>query len=350
MAPTSNHLAPGKLPAELLASLLKHHTTLADPSVLVAPAPGFDAAVVRPGEDIIVKSDPITFATASPASYLVAVNANDIACLGGIPRWLTVIALFPKSTTAEDVTRVFAELSAACTRVGVSLIGGHTEITPGIDRLLLSGTMIGTPGDRGTLVPGGACPGDEIYLTQAAGIEGTSIIATEVPESHLRGIPEAMLETARELLDDPGISIVDAASTARQLPEVTAMHDPTEGGVATALHELADAAGHGLQIELEQIPVWPVTRTLTEHFDISPLGLISSGSLLFTARSGARPDIEAAFEEADIPVTRIGAIVEDPGVRVGRAAGGQVELPRYDADEITRVFARLQAEGQGPDR
>src|SRR5690606_21300430 len=99
---------------------------------------------------------------------------------------LTVIALFPESTTADDVTRVFVELSAACTRVGVSLIGGHTEITPGIDRLLLSGTMIGTPGDRGTLVPGGACPGDEIYLTQAAGIEGTSIIATEVPESHLR--------------------------------------------------------------------------------------------------------------------------------------------------------------------
>ncbi|HYH12762.1 MAG TPA: AIR synthase-related protein [Thermomicrobiales bacterium] len=348
MAPSSNHLKPGKLPSDLLASLLAAHAGTDDPSVIVAPAPGFDAAVVRPGEDIIVKSDPITFATSSPAAYLVAVNANDIACLGGIPRWLTATALFPEGSSAADVAKVFEELAQACVRTGIALIGGHTEITPGIDRLILSGTMIGTPGDRGILVPGGARPGDSIYLTQAAGIEGTSILATEVPEEHLRGIPAVMLETARDLLNDPGISIVDAAAVARQVSGVTAMHDPTEGGVATALHELADASSHGFEVDLDLIPIWPVTRAIAEHFDISPLGLISSGALLLTAVADADAGVEAAFHEAGIPATRIGTIVDDPAVRIGRATHRQSELPRYDADELTRVFARLEAEGKGP--
>lgn len=340
MSSSSQQLAAGKLPAHLLAAFLAKQASTLDATVLVPPAPGHDAAVVRPDQDIIVKSDPITFATASPAEYLVAVNANDIACLGGVPRWLTVTALFPEgSTTDDDVGRLFDQLSDACRRIDVALIGGHTEITPGIDHLLLSGTMIGTPGEGGTLPPGGATAGDDIYLTQAAGIEGTSIIATEAPKTHLEGISETSLMVARDLVNDPGISIVDAARIARQIDTVTAMHDPTEGGVATAIHELADAADLGFELEVDQIPIWPVTRDLTERFSISPLGLLSSGALLFTARPGVEFTIDSAFHAIDIPVTKIGRMVADPGRRIARSIESQSELPRFDTDEITRVFA-----------
>ncbi len=343
MIDRSTVLEAGKLPADLLASLLAG-ITHDDPSVLVAPAPGFDAAMIRPGDDVIVKSDPITFATSAPGEYLVAVNANDIACLGGIPRWMTVIALFPHGkTTAGDVADLFSSLVTTCERLGISLVGGHTEITPGIDRLLLSGTMFGMPGPHGALLPGGASAGDELWMTQAAGIEGTSIIATEVPESELSSVPDHLLEVARGLLEDPGISIVAAAELARRSADVTAMHDPTEGGIATAIHELADASGLGFEIDLEHIPVWPVTRALTDRFDISPFGLISSGSLLFATTPGACDDLRAAFDEAGIPLTRIGHLVADREHRVARTTGGQHLLPRYDADEITRVFDRLQA-------
>ena len=335
-------LDAGKLPADLLASLLAG-ITHDDPSVLVAPAPGFDAAVIRPGNDVIVKSDPITFATSAPGEYLVAVNANDIACLGGVPRWMTVIALFPHGqTTAGDVADLFASLLAACDRIGIALVGGHTEITPGIDRLLLSGTVLGLPGPHGTLPPGGARAGDELWMTQAAGIEGTSIIATEAPASDLNGIPAHLLDVARGLLDDPGISIVASAELARKTADVTAMHDPTEGGIATAIHEIADASNLGFEIELEQIPVLPVTRALTERFDISPFGLISSGALLFAAAPGSDGDLRAAFIDAGIPLTRIGQLVADRQHRVARTSGGQHPLPRYDSDEISRVFNRLQ--------
>jgi len=343
MTPPTTKLTPGKLPSDLLASLLASHTGTDDPRVIVAPAPGFDAAVVRPGDDVIVKSDPITFATSSPAAYLVAVNANDIACLGGIPRWLTVTALFPEGATEADVTELFEELEQACRRIDIALIGGHTEVTPGIDRLILSGTMIGTPGEHGVLKPGGARPGDAIYMTQAAGLEGTSILATEVPGEELDGIPSTMLDDARDLLRDPGISIVAAAGAARRLPEVTAMHDPTEGGIATAIHELADASGHGFEVDIERIPILPVTRALADRFGISPLGLLSSGALLFTASAGADERVHAVFADTGIPVTRIGTIVSDPSVRMATTDDGQADLPRYDADEITRVFARLEA-------
>ena len=333
-------LDAGKLPAALLASLLAEYVKTDDPSVLVAPAPGHDAAVVRPGDDIIVKSDPITFATSSPATYLVAVNANDIACLGGTPKWLAVTALFPAGkTTAHDVSEVFRELAEACARIGVTLIGGHTEVSPGVRRTMLSGTMIGLPAEHGILQPGGAQPGDHLYLTQAAGIEGTSIIATEAPPALLEGIPEASLMVARDLLSEPGISIVEAARTARHAAPITAMHDPTEGGVATAIHELADAAGIGFEIDVDQIPIWPVTRDLTERFGISPLGLLSSGALLFTAPPDADTAIIDSFAGTDIPVTRIGRMSGNADNRIARSVDSQRELPRYDADEITRVFA-----------
>ena len=341
-SPRADWLRAGKLPAPLLAELLSKHVTATDPSVIVPPAPGYDASVVHPDHDIIVKSDPITFATSSPGAYLVAVNANDVACLGGIPRWLTVTALFPeRRTTAESVSALFEELSEACARDDITLIGGHTEVTPGIDRVLLSGTLIGVPGPHGILEPGGAQAGDDIWLTGAAAIEGTSIIATELPADSLSDVPELVLEAARHLIVDPGISIVAGARLARSCDEVTAMHDPTEGGVSTAIHELADASNLGVEVSSDAIPVSTATRALCAQFDISPYGLLSSGSLLFTANPSARERLTGIFADADIDLARIGTMLADPTSRTISTMGSKSPLQRYDADEITRVSARF---------
>ncbi len=116
----------GKLPAPLLGRLVEAHR-VTDPSVLVGPGIGRDAAAIAVGGTVLVaKTDPITFATRSAAAYLVDVNANDLACLGATPRWLLVTALLPAGTTAADVERQFAALAVACARRGVSLVGGHT--------------------------------------------------------------------------------------------------------------------------------------------------------------------------------------------------------------------------------
>ncbi|MGB3328331.1 MAG: AIR synthase related protein, partial [Thermomicrobiales bacterium] len=174
-------LPPGKLPGPLLQRLIEAYATAPDDAVIVPTGYGRDAAAIQIGDQqIVVKSDPITFATEGAARYLVAVNANDIACLGGIPRWLTVVALLPAGATTEDtVEALFADIQAACDAANVALIGGHTEVTIGLDRPLLIGTMIGLAGPYGLLEPGNVHDGDDLYLTKWAGIEGTALLARE---------------------------------------------------------------------------------------------------------------------------------------------------------------------------
>lgn len=336
-------LETGKLPANLLARLISTYGRTNDPTVLVPPGPGYDAAVVRPDGDIIVKSDPVTFATSSPAAYLVAVNANDVACLGGIPRWIAVTALFPEGTTEGEVEMLFQELAAVCARDHITVVGGHSEVTSGIDQVLLCGTLIGTSGPDGILRPGGARAEDDLYLTRSAGIEGASILVTELPVTAWAHVPPETIDAARSFIHDPGISVVSEARLA-QANGATAMHDPTEGGVSTAIHELADASSFGVEVILERIPVADPTRSICTALDISPYGLLSSGALLFTADPAARGALKSAFSGAGVPLSRIGRMHTDSRRRIAIRDGTEVALPRYDADEIVRAFARFAHE------
>ena len=124
-------LPAGKLPGWLLRKVLPGSTR--DPDILVGPGLGRDAAAIAVGERVIVaKNDPITFASEGGAAHLVEVNANDVACMGATPRWLLVTALLPHGVTPADVLNQFAELRETCRHRSVELIGGHTEIVPGL--------------------------------------------------------------------------------------------------------------------------------------------------------------------------------------------------------------------------
>lgn len=338
---THRPLPSGKLPGPLLDRLISTYRTRADPSVLVQPGYGRDAAalLVGTGGQLIVKSDPITFATDAAARYLVAVNANDIACLGGVPRWLSVVALLPERSTTEPlVEQLFADLRQACDASGISIIGGHTEITVGVDRPLLIGTMLGLPGPQGILEPGGGQVGDDVLLTKWIGIEGTALLAHERKDK-LRGtISELILTRAAKLLRHPGISIVEDARAALTVPGVTALHDPTEGGIATAIHELGRGSGCGVEVIADAIPILPETRTLCDHLGLDPFGLLSSGALLMSVSPDRRGAVEAECRRAGIPVTQIGRLVSaDEGFTMMRD-GQRLPLPRFDADEVARVL------------
>jgi hydrogenase maturation factor len=331
-------LAPGKLPGPLLERLVSAHRTRPDASVLVSPGYGRGAAAIAvDGGQVLVKSDPITFATDAAARYLVAVNANDIACLGGIPRWLTVVLLLPERSTTEPLVEgLFAELRAACDADGISVIGGHSEITVGVDRPLLIGTMLGIPGPSGLLEPGGASPGDDLLVTKWIGIEGTALLARERRERLIPVLGEATVTAGAKLLRQPGISIVRDARAALSVAGVTALHDPTEGGVATAIHELATVSGSGTEIMAEAMPVLPETAAICDQLDLDPLGLLGSGALLMAVSPDRRQAIEAACDAAGIMVSHIGRLVDAAeGVAIVRD-GRRQPLPRFDTDEVAR--------------
>jgi hydrogenase maturation factor len=240
----------------------------------------------------------------------------------------------PEGTSSRDVERQFAELQRACGHEGISLIGGHTEITGGIDRPLLIGTLLGTVGPFGLLEPGKAQAGNDLWLTQAAGIEGTALLATERREELLSALGPDIVGVAKGLLIEPGITVSRDARALLATGKITALHDPTEGGVATAIHEIAAASRLGAEIDGAAIPVLPETAAICDHLGINPLGLLSSGALLVAAPPGVDLDQLAPM----VPMTRIGTLTDTRHTLTISTERGIEPLPRFDSDEIARAL------------
>ena len=329
----------GKLPLELLTELLGR-ISVRDPRVVVGPRPGEDAALIDFGDRYLVaKTDPITFATDLIGWYVVQVNANDIAVMGGTPRWLMVTLLLPEGTKERVVTDIFDQLTEACGDLNIALVGGHTEVTYDLPRPLAVGAMLGEVDKGRVVLSSGALPGDSIVLTKGIAIEGTALLAREAPEALLgAGVPQSSLDRAKELLFDPGISVLREAAIACDTVDVHAMHDPTEGGLATGLRELAAAAGVGLTTDLDRIPVVPECEAFCQALELDPMGLIASGSLLAAVAPEEGPRLIAALAEEGIAASEIGRVTpREEGLKL-QTADGIGELPSFARDELARYF------------
>jgi hydrogenase maturation factor len=345
MKQNDTKLPTGKLKYDLLGRILSDFPAT-DPRVTVGPRVGEDAAVIDMGDRyLIVTADPITFTAENIGYYAINVNANDIAVRGARPLWFLATILLPLSSSDEATARgVFDELRAAMAPFGLTLVGGHTEVTDAVSRPLVSGMMLGEVEKDRLVTTGGARPGDLLFLTKGIPVEGTAIIAQEKADAlRAKGIGETTIERARRFLFDPGISVVTDAMTAVSAAQITAMHDPTEGGLAAGLNELAMAAGVTITVREDAIPVYPEGKTLCDAFGIDPLGTIASGALLFTAAPADRAAVESAFAQKGIPVSAIGEIGEigaksGESVLIVRINGTTEPLPYRERDEILRIF------------
>jgi hydrogenase maturation factor len=352
-------LPVGKLPVELLARLLER-APVNDPRLLLGPGIGIDCAVLDFGEQLLaLKSDPITFATDEIGWYAVQVNANDIATTGATPRWLLTTLLLPEGhTSAEMVENISEQLRTACQEIGVAIIGGHTEITYGLERPILVGTMIGEVSRDQLVTPQGAQPGDRLLLTKGVPIEATAILAREFSERLTGATPavknsgaragevpltQAELQQARGFLHAPGISVLRDAQIARRAGQVHAMHDPTEGGLCAALWELATACGHSLLVEPASVPVPPLSARICRILGLNPLAAIASGALLLAAPAAETRTIQSALESEGIPCAEIGAVLEAPpgGSVYYPSEDGLRPLPMPERDEIARLYEEL---------
>lgn len=332
-------LPVGKLPPEILARLLAA-APVEDPRVLVGPGVSLDCAVIDLGEQLLVcKSDPVTFATDRLGDYLVRVNANDLATTGATPTWLLVTLLLPENAADEALAeRLMGQIGDACRELGIALIGGHTEITYDLDRPVAVGALLGLV-DRDHLVtPRGARPGDRLLLTKSVPIEATAILAREQSQRLGDALTDADIARARDYLNDPGIGVTRDARLALDAGRVTAMHDPTEGGLATALWELAQASGRGVRFDPAAVPVTPLSAQVCAAFGIDPLTAIASGSLLLTAPTPDAGRIRAALEHEGIPCTEIGEVTEGPPKVLQFAEAGWEPSPLPERDGLARVF------------
>lgn len=330
----------GKLPAADLDRILSRYARSADPRVLVGPGIGQDAAVISFGKTALVaKTDPITFATDRIGWYAVHINANDIAAMGATPRWFLATILLPEGTTTPALVEdLFTGLSEACQELNITLCGGHTEITHGLTRPVIIGQMLGEVAADGFVTASGAQVGDDILLTKGLAIEATALIAREKAEELRDEFPEEFLARSREYLRNPGVSVVRDARIALETGGVHAMHDPTEGGLASGLREIGTAADVGILLDADRVPLLPESDALCRRYHLDPLGTIASGALLLTVDASYTSRIINRLTEAGIPAAVIGRVKPAVFGFKMQQHGTLNDLPTFNRDEIGKIF------------
>ncbi|HWR65524.1 MAG TPA: AIR synthase family protein [Bellilinea sp.] len=336
------YLPVGKLPYELLQKIIRSAPTSGS-RVLLGPGVGLDCAVLEFGDTcLVLKTEPITFASDEIGWYAVQIAANDIATTGARPKWAMFTVLLPSGVTTErSATNLADQLYAACRGAGITVIGGHTEVTHDLNRPLIITTLLGEITRDQLITPSGAQAGDVILLTKGVPIEATALLAREFPDRLRNALSPNEIETARNFLFDPGISVLLDAQVAVKAGGVTAMHDPTEGGVANALWEMAQACQNTFLVDPARVPILPLSAQICQVFDLDPMGAIASGALLLTVRPDSKNDVIAALAGAGISAAEIGAVVTGVPQVLMPHQGMVRNLPRFDRDEIAKVYQQV---------
>lgn len=333
-------LPPGKIPVDVLKNVIFKNLGVRRPEVILGPLAGIDGGVIDVGNrSLIVSMDPITGAAERIGWLAVNVNANDIATFGCEPSFFLSCILLPEKSDEAIVKAICTQMNKAATELKIAIVGGHCETTPGLKNPIVVGCMIGTTEKGNYVTAAGAKLRDKLILTKSAGIEGTAILASDREKQLRKALTTTMLKNAKQFYKQ--ISIVKDALTAFKTGGVHAMHDPTEGGIAGALHEMADASNLGVRIFREKIRVEPETAKICELFQIDPLQLIASGSLLISAEPGFAEEIVKTLKKNKIHAEVIGESVSSPEKRLIVDENGKTEkLPRPVTDQLWQALKR----------
>ncbi len=334
----SPNLQIGKINPDILGKLISDYTHKGD-RVLIGAGIGEDAAIIDMGSSYLVaKTDPITHVTSEIGHYAVNINANDIAAMGGKPMWFLATILMPAASSADELKRIFSQLSESCKELGITYCGGHTEVTHSVNNPVVIGHMLGEVGRDNLKPTSEARLGDDLIMTKSSAIEATAIIALE-KEKELRGhLGNKLLARAKNYLYNPGISVVKEASVVSSIKEVHALHDPTEGGIATGIFEMATASDLGVEVHYDKIPISEETLKLCESYHVDPLGTFASGSLLIAVSPSVSEGVISRLSVVGITAARIGVMMpREKGMRLIKN-GENLPLPVYHQDEISKIF------------
>jgi len=331
----------GKLSRVLLEKYVFTRTGLRDSAVIVGPKYGEDAAIIHLGDGkiLVVHSDPISEAIDGAGWLSVNIACNDVAVRGVKPRWILPVILMPSDGGEELLNSITEEIDSAARRIGVMVVGGHTEYTPRLDRPLISMTAMGISEDRGYVLTGGGKAGDAVLMTKTAAIEGTAILARDFRNLLLkRGVSHSIIRRASEFIWR--VSIVKEALILAELG-VNAMHDPTAGGILEGLYEIASSSNIKLKIHVDRIPVAEETKVLCESLGLDPLKILGSGSLLALIPLNKVDDARSRLKEAGVDSTVIGSACEGCGVTLLKRDGSVDRILSSVEDDLTRLWRGL---------
>jgi hydrogenase expression/formation protein HypE len=317
-------LSVGKVPNDVLKKIVFGLTGVRNPQVISGPAVGEDAAVIDyQGKLLVVKSDPITGAESNLGWLAVHVNANDIAVRGAKPLFYLSTIMLPENLDSGILEEICKGVDLAAKELGVTVVGGHTEVTSAVSRPVLCGAMIGEAQPGRIVLSSGARIGDSIIVTKSVALEGIAIIATDRYKELKGVVGSRLLKSAQGFLKY--ISVVKEALAAAETGYIHSMKDPTEGGLLQALNEIAEASKVGYSVDAELVPIENESRSICQALHVDPLKLISSGMLIATMDPKDEETVIRRIRETGVNATRIGVITRSG--RTVRNFSGQTETP-----------------------
>lgn len=326
----------GKVSPRILREIVFSNLGAHSKRILVGPGIGVDNTVITLNNvKLVVSSDPVTGARENLGRIGVDVSTNDVALAGVKPEFLLIVLIVPPRTRDMEIGSIMRQASAEAKRLGVSIVGGHTEYSSIVENAVFIGTAIGWTRRKKIVKSSGAKPGENIVIFGEAGMEGTAILASDLRSILLKkGVPPEMLKRASMLVGK--LSIIKLALIAAEY--ASAMHDPTEGGVLGGIYEICEASGKGCVIDLSSIPVRHETRIICEKLGLDPLKLVSSGSLLATVSKNKTSRLLRRLREKGFKASIIGEVTGNGEERIGLSKEGEIRIRELPQDELWRAL------------
>jgi len=329
----------GKLETELLKKLVFDKIKFKHEDVITRPGVGEDCAVVDYGEfECVISTDPITAAVNDIGRLAIHVSCNDVASNGVEPLGIMLTVMLPMDIKEEQIAAIMDQAAEEAAAIGVEIIGGHTEITPVVNKPVIVSTAIGKAVKGFSQSAANMKPGDYILMTKYAGLEGTGIIAKDYGERLSGVLSEEDFNEAEEMLKT--VSVVKEGILAGRIG-TSGMHDVTEGGILGAVWELCEISNTGAEIWVDKIPVKAVTVRICEYFGINFLKLISSGCMIIMTHPEKKDEIMKRLQEEGIPVACIGRVLEaEAGKTLKSFRGSEIGEPIHppESDELYKVM------------
>lgn len=329
----------GKVPPEILSRSVFPFEGKRRKEVLVHSGFGEDCSVIDFGSEnvAVMSTDPITGADQNSGYLAVMVSCNDLAACGARPLGILVTLLLPEGTGENELHEIMESIHRAAKEINVEVLGGHSEVTAAVNKVVINATAVGMAKRNNYISSSGASAGDDIIVTKSLGLEGTAILASDFAEYLETRVPKESIDIAQTFLNH--ISVIEDGLIAAEVG-VSAMHDITEGGLLGACHEIAEASGVGMEIWKDKLPILPETLAICQAFEIDPLGLISSGSMLITSPRGS--EVVQALKKQGINATIVGKVLQE---RRGRYILGKDKTPLVppQRDELYRAIERAKS-------
>ncbi len=316
--------------------------------ILVGPAAGVDTCVIRSGKNqvLVATTDPVSYIPDIGLRYSAWQSVNHIASDLATSRFSPQYAIFdfnlPPTMKSSDFEKYWEAVSAECERLGTAIVGGHTGRFEGVDSTVVGvGTMFSLGPEDECLTSREGKVGDKLLITKGAAISTTAILAYAFPKTLEKKMGRDGLLRARRYLRKTTV-VKDELTVVKigiKNNGVSTMHDATEGGVLSALYELADASNTGLMVDLSKIPVSRETSAICEVFKIDPYVSLSEGSLVFSCKPSKVAKAISTLASVGIETAEVGELIpRREGFLANDATGKQISIKYPAVDPYWQAY------------